>query len=224
MAVGAPGGSHAVPQDPLAFLPRKPLIEYRRGQIIFDQGQPSDGLYLVVDGRVKVASAVEGGGFAVLDIYTDGDFFGESGLLGRVTHGQTASALEPAALMAWGTAEIEAHVEQEPKLGVALIQMMVQRCLDFEERLRSLAVEKTNERVARSLLQFAERLGSLTPDGSTHIPPLTHQVLSEYVGTSREIVTSQMNHLRQLGLLEYSRQGINIRVEALKNYLSGAVS
>ena len=52
-----------------------------------------------------------------------------------------------------------------------------------------------------------------------HIPPLTHQVLSEYVGTSREIVTFQMNHLRQLGLLSYSRKGVSLHTEALLEYL-----
>ncbi|PWT99683.1 MAG: hypothetical protein C5B51_26755, partial [Terriglobia bacterium] len=50
-------------------------------------------------------------------------------------------------------------------------------------------------------------------------PPLTHQLLSEYVGTSREIVTFQMNYLRQKGLLRYSRKGIQVYVEALREYL-----
>jgi Mn-dependent DtxR family transcriptional regulator len=48
---------------------------------------------------------------------------------------------------------------------------------------------------------------------------LTHQVISEYVGTSREIVTFQMNHLRQKGLLRYSRKGIQVYTDALREHL-----
>jgi len=220
MAVGATASTNkVVREDPLAYLPRKGLIEYRRGQIIFDQGQPSDGLHLVVQGRVKVSSAIEDGSLTVIDIYAADEFFGENGLLGLAARGQTASALETVTLMSWTTAEVEEHIERQPKLGMALVQMMVQRCLDFEERLQSFALEKTTERVARSLLRFADRLGMRLDDGSVHVPPLTHQVLSEYVGTSREIVTFQMNHLRQQGLLSYSRKGISIHTEALLEYL-----
>jgi CRP/FNR family transcriptional regulator len=220
MALSAtPGTNKIVREDPLAYLPRKNLIEYRRGQTIFDQGQRSDGLYLVVQGRVKVFSAVDDGSLTVIDIYAPDEFFGESGLLGLPVRGRAASALEDTALMAWTTAEVEEQIQRQPKLGMALVQMMVLRCLDLEERLQSFALEKTTERVARSLLRFAERLGTRHDDGSVYIPPLTHQVLSEYVGTSREIVTFQMNHLRQEGYLSYSRKGISIQVEALREYL-----
>ncbi|MFN7993084.1 MAG: Crp/Fnr family transcriptional regulator [Bryobacteraceae bacterium] len=224
MAVGAmTGNSRIVREDPLSYLPRKGLIEYRRNQIIFDQDQPSDGLHLVVQGRVKVSAAVDDGSLTVIDIYTADEFFGESGLLGLVTRGQTATALETTTLMSWTTAEVEYQIERQPKLGTALVQMMVQRCLEFEERLQSFALEKTTERVARSLLRFAERLGMRQDDGSMRIPPLTHQVLSEYVGTSREIVTFQMNHLRQQGYVNYSRKGISIQAGALREYLQKEV-
>lgn len=52
-----------------------------------------------------------------------------------------------------------------------------------------------------------------------HVPPLTHQLIAEYVGTSREIVTFQMNHLRQLGYIRYSRKGIEVYLQALKEHL-----
>src|SRR5262249_14709120 len=89
---------------------------------------------------------------------------------------------------------------------------------DYEERLQSFALDKTPERVMRALLRFANRLGTRTEDGSAKIPPLTHQVISEYVGTSREIVTFQMNHLRQKGFLRYSRKGIQVYVDAWRDY------
>lgn len=207
-------------EDALMYLPRKGVTSYRKGQIIFDENQPSDGLHLVVQGRVKVTMPLENGTQTMVDIFTTDDFFGESSLLGRPHAYQRALALDNVTLMSWPGGEIEEQVERQPRLGIALMQMLVARTLDYEERLVSFAVDKTPERVARTLLRFAERLGSRTADGSVEIPPLTHQVISEYVGTSREIVTFQMNHFRQLGCLQYSRKGIQVRADALRQHLA----
>jgi CRP-like cAMP-binding protein len=99
----------------------------------------------------------------------------------------------------------------------------VRRGLDYQDRLQSFALDKTPERVVHSLLRFAVRLGTRTEDGSIKIPPLTHQVISEYVGTSREIVTFQMNRLRQKGYLRYSRKGIYVFAEALREHLQSRI-
>jgi len=211
-------------EDALMYLPRKGVTDYRKGTTIFDEHVPSSGLHLVVQGRVKVTIPFDGGTQTVVDIFATDDFFGESCLLGAVSYLERAVALDNATLMSWTNTEIEEQVERQPRLGVALLQMLVKRGLDYEERLQSFALDKTPERVLRSLLRFADRLGSPAEDGSIKIPPLTHQVISEYVGTSREIVTFQMNHLRQQGLLKYSRKGIQLDVEALRGHLRASTN
>src|SRR5579863_4923134 len=190
-------------EDALMYLPRKGVADYNKGQMIFDESQPSKGLHLVVQGRVKVTMPLDHGSQTVVDIFTTDDFFGESSLLGKSQYSERAMAIDNATLMSWTTQEIEEQVERQPRLGIALLQMLVKRGLDYEERLQSFALDKTPERVVRSLLRFADRLGTRSDDGSITIPPLTHQVISEYVGTSREIVTFQMIHLRQQGYLRY---------------------
>jgi CRP-like cAMP-binding protein len=67
-----------------------------------------------------------------------------------------------------------------------------------------------------ALLALAGDLGARTPDGALRIPSLTHHTLAEYVGTSREVVTFQMNRLRRLGLIRYSRQYIDVFPEPLR--------
>jgi len=208
MQNGAKPNSFKEMEDALMYLPRKGVTDYRKGQIIFDERQPSMNLHLVVQGRVKVAIPIDDGSETVVDIFAADDFFGESSLLGAALHSERAVALDTVSLMSWTHTEIEEQVERQPRLGIALLQILVKRGLDYEERLQSFALDKTPERVVRSLLRFADRLGSRTEDGSVKVPPLTHQVISEYVGTSREIVTFQMNHLRQQGYLRYSRKGI----------------
>jgi CRP/FNR family transcriptional regulator, cyclic AMP receptor protein len=211
-------------EDALMYLPRKGVLEYRKGQIVYDEHQPSRGLYLIVQGRVKVAIPVDDGSQTVVDIFTTDDFFGEGALLGASRHPERALALDNVTLMCWTPSEIEDQIEKQPRLGIALLQMQVKRGLDYEDRLQSFALDKTPERVVRALLRFSERLGTRTEDGSTRIPPLTHQVISEYVGTSREIVTFQMNYLRQKGLLRYSRKAIQVYADALSEYLQSRIA
>jgi CRP/FNR family transcriptional regulator len=216
-------GARQVPgrrtEDALVYLPHKSVIDYRRGQVIYDEGQPSNGIYLIVRGRVKTSVPMDSGSQTVVEIFASEEFFGESGLLDLQHRGESAVALESTALMSWTTAEIEEQVERQPKLGLALIQSLVDRCLDFEERLQSFALDKTPERIMRALLRFSDRFGLRAEDGSVRIPPMTHQLISEYVGTSREIVTFQMNRLRQEGFIRYSRKGIDVYTESLADHL-----
>jgi CRP-like cAMP-binding protein len=207
-------------EDALMYLPRKGVTDYGRGVSIFDENNPSKALHLVVQGRVKVTIPVENGAQTVVDIFNTDDFFGESSLLGSPHVPERAIALDNVTLMSWTRAEIEEQIERQPRLGIALMQMLVKRGLDYEERLQSFALDKTPERIVRALLRFADHLGALAEDGSLRIPPLTHQAISEYVGTSREIVTFQMNHLRQDGYLRYSRRGIQVYAEALREHLN----
>jgi CRP/FNR family transcriptional regulator len=217
------GAKHRPPremEDALMYLPRKGVTDYRKGQIIFDEDQPFPGLHLVVQGRVKVTMPADRGTEIVVDIFTTDDFFGESSLLGESEYTERSQALDSVALMSWTSREIQEQLERQPVLGIALVQLMAKRSLDLAERLQSFALDKASERVVRSLLHFADRLGNRSEDGSIQIPPLTHQVIAEYVGTSREIVTFQMNCLRQKGCLQYSRRGIQVYTQPLREHLS----
>ena len=69
------------------------------------------------------------------------------------------------------------------------------------------------------MAQLARSLGTPLPDGSTRLASLTHHTIAEYVGTSREIVIFQMNRLRRLGLVRYTRRYIDIYVQALDQML-----
>jgi CRP-like cAMP-binding protein len=82
-----------------------------------------------------------------------------------------------------------------------------------------MAVYKTPERVMLALVQLADSLGAPIPDGATRVPALTHHTIAEYVGTSREIVTFQLNRLRRLGMLRYSRKHMDVYTQALQEAL-----
>jgi CRP/FNR family transcriptional regulator len=214
-----PRASQKPLEDPLAHLPCSSILEYRRGQIIYDQQQPSTAIYLVIDGKVKVSRLVDDGHQVVVDIYQPDEFFGESAFLNLPLRPEQATALEGTKLMTWSAAEIEEIVARRPRLAVALLQILAQRTLEFTHRIESFSVDNIARRLARSLIRFSERLGVVEADGSVRMTPFTHELLSQYVGTSREIVTHYMNQFRRQGYLRYSRKGIILYRDAFKTWL-----
>jgi CRP/FNR family cyclic AMP-dependent transcriptional regulator len=206
-------------EDPLAHLPCSSILEYRRGQMIYDQQQPSTAIYLVIDGKVKVSRLADDGHQVVVDIYQPDEFFGESAFLNLPNRPEQATALESTKLMTWTASEIEDIITKRPRLAVALLQILVQRTIDFTHRIESFSVDNIARRLARSLIRFSERLGVAEEDGAVRMAPFTHELLSQYVGTSREIVTHYMNQFRRQGYLRYSRKGIILYRDAFKDWL-----
>ena len=211
----------AVPQqleDPLVYLSSSSILEYQKGQTIYSQNQPSTNLFLVIEGTVKVCRTADDGRPVVVDIYQNEEFFGESALLNSPRRDEQAVAIENTKVMTWTLSEIEDIVTRRPRLAIALLQMLVQRSIDFGHRIESLSVDNIAKRLGRTLIRFAERLGRDVEDGSVEMMPLTHEFLSQYVGTSREIVTHYMNQFRRQGYLRYSRKGIFVHRDALKDW------
>jgi CRP/FNR family transcriptional regulator, cyclic AMP receptor protein len=209
-------------EDPLAHLPCSTILEYRKGQTIYSQDQPSTSIYLVIDGKVKVCRQADDGRQVVVDLYQPDEFFGESAFLGPAQRTELSTALEDTKLMAWTTSEIEEISGRRPRLAIALLQLLVQRSMDFGSRIESFSVDNIARRLARALIRFSERLGHATENGSVQMIPFTHELLSQYVGTSREIVTHYMNQFRRQGYLSYSRKGIQLHRDALKEWLREA--
>jgi len=209
-------------EDPLAHLPCSSIVEYRKGQMIYNQDQPSTSIYLVIDGKVKVSRLADDGHQVVVDIYQADDFFGESALLNLPHRSEQATAMEDTKVMAWSNTEIEDIIMKRPRLAVALLQILVQRTIDFTHRIESFSVDNISHRLARTLIRFSERMGMADEDGTVRMIPFTHEMLSQYVGTSREIVTHYMNQFRKQGYLRYSRKGIVLYHDPFREWLRQA--
>lgn len=206
-------------EDPLDYLSCSTIVEYRKKRVIYNVEQPSTGIYLIIDGRVKVSRLADDGNEAVVDIYRSDELFGESALLGAPRHAEQATALENTKVMTWTAAEIEDMVVKRPKLAVALLQILARRTQDFGRRIESFSVDNGAHRLARSLIHFSERFGTPSNDGGVQMAAFTHELLSQYVGISREIITHHMNFFRKRGYLTYTRREIVVHKNAMKDWL-----
>jgi len=209
------------PEDPLAWLPCSEEVSFHRGEHIFDRMNPPSNLYLVIEGKVKVSFLAADGTAVLLDVYQPDDIFGESAFIGRPRSPQTAIAMEDVRVMKWSVDEIESLVAGRPRLALALMHLLVRRSLDFTERIESFCADAIPQRLARALLRFADRFSQPEAQTGLQMLPLTHGLLAQYVGTSREIVTQYMNRFRRDGLLQYSRASIIVDCEATRAWLEG---
>jgi CRP-like cAMP-binding protein len=175
-------------------------------------------LYLVASGRVKVSRVAADGCEITIRIVPREGFFGECFLINADERAR-AVALDWVQVMAWSRAEIEHQIEKMPGLGLALLEEFAIAAHDMEDRIQALATRTTPERVMLSLLQLQRTLGEPLADGSVRIASLTHRVIAEHAGTTREIVTAQMNRLRRLGMIRYSRSFIDVDCEAMEQAL-----
>jgi len=206
------------PEDALEYLPCSVPITYEKGALIYGGRAGAAGLYVLLAGRVKIWRAGPEGAAMILGIYGPEQIFGETSFI-SVGQAEYATALERTQVMMWPAATIEELIGKSPRLGIALMQKLVARGAGLKDRIRDMAAEKTPARVALTLLAMAEDSGTPTDDGGLFLAALTHQTISELVGTSREIVTAEMGALRRYGLMSYNRRGIRVYPEALREHI-----
>jgi len=200
-------------------LPISSTTEYGKGQMIYGPDNLSSSIYLVVAGKVEISQIADDGSEVLLEIVRPDELFGESAFLDVPRRSEQATAIEKARLMTWAISDMEYLVMKRPRLAVALLQIMAQRNAEASRRIESLSIDTIERRLARSLLRFSERLGTPEEDGSVRMMPFTHDMLSRYVGTSREIVTHYMSRFRKQGYVIYSRHEILLYRDPLKAVL-----
>jgi CRP/FNR family transcriptional regulator, cyclic AMP receptor protein len=217
---------HTRIEDVLSHLPVSATTEYSKGQMIYGPDHSSKSLYLVVAGKVGISQIAEDGTEVLLEIFRPEELFGESAFLDCPRRSERATAIEKVSLMMWAISDMEELVMKRPRLAVALLQILAQRNAELTRRIESLTIDTIERRLARSLLRLSERLGTPEEDGSVRMMPFTHEMLSRYVGTSREIVTQHMSRFRKQGHVIYSRHGILLYRDSLKTLLdrSGSAS
>ena len=198
-------------EDPLQYLRVSPILSYSDGEPIYSHADPANHVYLIISGAVKVGRQA-GGRAIVTSVHRTGFMFGDDALI-KGTRSGSASALGHTKVMVWTPEQLETLGEEHPKFFYALLQIMVERLGNVENRLHSLMVDDARRRLIRALIEFSgdAEMFSKDPDieeaaSEVCVPSVTHEFLGAYIGTTREAVTLFMNLFRRQGLLSYSRK------------------
>lgn len=208
-----PGGEPYVGTLLHAITAGKTVLSVPRGGHVFSQGDPTDAIYFIETGKVKISVISGAGKEAVLAILGPRSFLGEGSLIGQPLRMSSAIALEPSTLFRVEKRAMLRALSSQPQLSEKFIASLLVRNIDLEEDLCDQLFNHSEKRLARVLLKLARlRHPKFMPDAK--IPILSHETLAEMVGTTRSRITHFMNKFRKMGLIDYNGE-LTVRAELL---------
>jgi CRP/FNR family transcriptional regulator, cyclic AMP receptor protein len=175
---------------------------FRKNEIIFRQGNPSNNVLYIQKGTVKITVMNEAGKEAVVALLGSGDFLGEGCLSGLPFHLGTAIAITPTTALAIEKKEMIRVLHTEHALSDRFISYMLVRNIRIEEDLTDQLFNSSEKRLARTLLLLA-RYGK-QGEAQKMLPKVTQRMLAEMIGTTRSRVNFFMNKFRKLGFIQYN--------------------
>ena len=192
--------------DPQVFLDTagvaRKVVEYRRGESIYSQGDAAKTVMYIQKGGVKL-SVVNGlGKEAVVAMFGPSDFFGEGCMAGQPLRMGTTSAITPTTLLVIQKEELLRVLHAEHELSDHFIAYMLAHNIRVEEDLIDQLFNSSEKRLARTLLLLARYGKEEKPDRI--LPKVSQETLAEMIGTTRSRVNFFMNKFRKLGFIEYN--------------------
>jgi CRP/FNR family transcriptional regulator, cyclic AMP receptor protein len=174
---------------------------FSKKQAIFVQGDPSDAVFYIQKGKIKLTVVSQMGKEATIGILNEGDFFGEGCLAGQPLRLCSATAMTDCSVMKIDKKSMTEVLHREHAFSDMFVAYLLTRNIRHEEDLVDQLFNSSEKRLARILLLLAHFGKDGKPE--TVIPRLSQETLAEMVGTTRARVSSFMNKFRKLGFVEY---------------------
>lgn len=194
-------------------------VSYKNNETIFGEGDPSDKLYLVAEGSVKILKHTMMGKDIILEMMSPGDIFGGVAVLDKKDFPASALAMESTTVIWISRQDLLAIMEEYPMLKLEIVKYFSDKLRDAHEMLKNIATERVEKRIASLLLKLSEKVG-IDDNGYRKIDfPLTRQEISEMVGTTVETCIRTMSKFQKDGMIKSSNGRISIKVNALRNFL-----
>jgi CRP/FNR family transcriptional regulator, cyclic AMP receptor protein len=178
------------------------IVTYRRGEIIFSQGDACAHVRYLQEGGVKLSVYSKAGREAVVAMLSPGDFFGEEGLAGHPVHMGRATATMNSRVLVVDKDQMQEILHTQPAVSDRFIAHLLTRNVRVEADLIDQLFNSSEKRLARTLLLLA-RYGTQGPTVGT-VPRISQETLAEMVGTTRSRVNFFMRKFQRLGLIDYT--------------------
>jgi CRP/FNR family cyclic AMP-dependent transcriptional regulator len=178
-----------------------------RSTTVMASGDPTDSLYIILSGRLKVLMSDSEGKEVILSILGPGEFFGEMGLIDDSPRSASVTAIEPCELLSIAKRDFKKCLSENFEMTMAVMRGLVRRLREADRKIGSLALLDVYGRVARLLLDMAE-----TVEGEKIVTKrLPKQDIAKMIGASREMVSRVMKDLQMGGYIEVRGSSIVLR-------------
>jgi CRP/FNR family cyclic AMP-dependent transcriptional regulator len=184
---------------------------FRADEVIFKQGEPGDAMYIIRLGRVRIYSQDESGKELTLNVYQEGEFFGEFSLIDGEPRSASAEAVEPTEALVLRNRDLIAILSDHPEIAVSLMRGLVSRLRYTTEYAEDLAFLSVNGRVASRLLELMEKYGEPSDAGIEIGVPVTIPQLAGLSVAPPEIVQRILDFYELGGILVHDGDQLTVR-------------
>ncbi|HZL66766.1 MAG TPA: Crp/Fnr family transcriptional regulator [Candidatus Limnocylindrales bacterium] len=193
--------------DAKAFLARvgvgKKILNLKKKETAFAQGNPSDAIFYVQKGKLRVTVTSANGKEATITLVGEEEFLGEDCMVSaHPLRLSTATAMSECALLRISNAEMVRVLHKEQQLSEMFTSFLLARNARIQADLVDQLFNSSEKRLARILLLLAQFGKESKPE--TVVPKISQEVLAEMIGTTRSRVSFFMNRFRKLGFVEYN--------------------
>ncbi|WP_242659193.1 Crp/Fnr family transcriptional regulator [Thermostaphylospora chromogena] len=185
-------------------------VKISKGQTLFREGETGDRLYVVLEGKIKLSRTAPDGRENLLSVLGPGEMFGELSLFDPRPRTATATGLTDARLAGLGHDDLRPWLTGRPEVALHLLRALAQRLRRTNDVLADLVFTDVPGRVAKALLDLAEKFGHRAEDGMRVHHDLTQEELAQLVGASRETVNKALADFAQRGWLRIEGRAVVI--------------
>jgi len=208
------------PEEYAELLKRAQYFDRRMGELIFQEGMPAEGIYLICRGKVKLVQRTpDRRKKQILKLLGPGELLGEETCLAGGTYSAYARALEPTRLCFFYKEDFLNFLDRHSSVALKLLEKLSRELKAFQSMLVELAYERGEERLARMLLKLGEKFGIQQGEACVIDLRLSRTELAELLGLRPETTTRILSRWRAEGVLSIKgRQLVILDVERLSAY------
>jgi CRP/FNR family transcriptional regulator, cyclic AMP receptor protein len=188
---------------------------FSKKQVVFAQGDPSDSVCYIREGKIRLTVVSMTGKEATIGILNKGDFFGEGCLTRQLFRLCSATAMTDCSVMRIEKKSMLEVLHREHALSDMFVAYLLARNIRYEADLVDQLFNFTEKRLARMLLLLAHFGKEGKPE--TVIPKMSQETLAEMIGTTRSQVNIFMNRFRDMGFVDYNSKGLQVHSSLLND-------
>lgn len=185
-------------------------IELSRDAYLFYQGDSAERVHVLLEGSIKLTQVTLDGQQVLMRYIQPGEAFTILAALDGIEYPASAQATLDSEILAWDRATFQALMLKYPRIALNVLDVVAVHMREFQDRLRELATERVERRLARTLLRLANQAGQRISEGVLINLPLSRQDLAEMTGTTLYTVSRTLSQWENQGLVRSSREKVII--------------
>jgi CRP/FNR family cyclic AMP-dependent transcriptional regulator len=187
---------------------------FRRGQVLFSQGDFGERVFLLERGWVTIRSSGPDGEEMIINLRGPGELLGEMSILDHVPRNAAALAVDDVLALVAPATSLARVITTDVQAANEVVRILLERLRESDAQRLEYALFATLTRVARRLVDLGERFGEPTPDGIRVDLPLSQEELASWCASSREATAKALRSLREVGAIATGRRTVTLIDEA----------